>query len=58
MFICDNGVFFEKFTWYETIFSDEMKTPGPSHQIDELKAPGSLCSKSLKQVSIVLIPAV
>ena len=37
----------------------KMKTPGPSHRIDdELKAPGSLWSKSLKQVSIVLIQAV
>jgi len=58
MFICDDGVFFEKFIEFETIINIKMKTPGPSHQIDELKAPGSLCSKSLKQVSIVLIQAV
>lgn len=36
----------------------KMKTPGPSHQIDELKAPGSLWSKDSKQVNTVLIQAV
>jgi len=35
------------------------ETPGPSHRIDdELKAPGLLWSKILKQVSTVLIQAV
>jgi hypothetical protein len=37
----------------------KIETPGPSHRIDdELKAPGSFDSKSLKQVSDVLIQAV
>jgi hypothetical protein len=46
MLICDDGVFFEKFIEFETIINIKMKTPGPSHQFDELKAPGSPCSKS------------
>ena len=51
--------FFKGIIEYQTIFLIKMKTPGPSHRIDdELKAPGSLWSKSLKQVSIVLIQAV
>jgi len=48
MFICDDGVFFEKFSECETIFNDKNKTPGPSHQFDELKAPGSPLLKELK----------
>jgi len=39
---------FQKLIECQTIFLIKMKTPGPSHRIDdELKAPGSLCSKSL-----------
>jgi hypothetical protein len=39
---------FQKLIECETIFSIKIKTPGPSHRIDdELKAPGSLWSKGL-----------
>jgi len=38
---------FQKLNECETIFPLKMKTPGPSHRIDdELKAPGSFASNS------------
>ena len=59
MLICDERVFLKRLLNEKQYSMIKMKTPGPSHRIDdELKAPGSLWSKSLKQVSDVLIQAV
>lgn len=55
-FVLNN--FFQKLTECKIICPNKMKTPGPSHQVDELKAPGSLWSKNLKQFNTVLIQAV
>ena len=50
---------FQQIIECKTMFPVKMKTPGPSHRIDdELKAPGSFGSKSLKRVNDVLIQAV
>jgi hypothetical protein len=58
MFICIKE-FFSKANRMRNNVPYENEIPGPSHRIDdELKAPGSLWSKSLYLVSIVLIQAV